>query len=162
MARELVQRVVVGAVATNSISFTSIPQDGKSLIVEISGRNNYASSDRSIGMTVNGAIYSSGLRLKYNGSTISSGTGTTLSIPAATVGTGAFSSIRFLFPTYTRNSSQTVLIDQGNVSNNTGGIEVMTQVSRVSSGNVTSLTFFFSAGNGDWIEGTSISVYKVS
>ena len=54
MKKELIERITVGAGGASSIEFTSIPQDGVSLVLMFSGRGTIASVSRFINVLLNG------------------------------------------------------------------------------------------------------------
>jgi hypothetical protein len=165
MSLTLIETKTLDAAAA-SIEFTSIPQDGTDLVAVMSMRADEATNE---------------FRLRINGDTASNytdrrlfglGSGTPTSNTSTTTylrawGTNptdytadTFSNGQFYFPNYTGATAKSISLDSVTENNSTEAVQNITAGLWTGTTAITTLLFFPSSGN--FVTGSTISLYKVT
>lgn len=166
MAIELFSRVDVGAGGVNSISFTSIPQTGKHLLLKVSLRNSTSATFDSIFLYLNGSTTSlTFARLTGSNAASSSAAGTNLiygAINGNSATSGIFSNTEVLFSNYAASRIKSYSADAVVENNATTATPISVISGRFNdTPAITSITLE-SAGSPPFAQYSSASLYIVS
>jgi len=167
MAMTLVETVEVGSGGAAAISFTSIPQTGKDLVVLISPRSTRVDTDDQLRITFNAS--STGYRfrsLEGDGS----GVGASDASPSSWITAGfynaanntanTFSNFRFYIMDYA-NTTWTETFSEGVMENN-GALSFQNLVSGSWTGSAAITSIEIDAGIGNFAQYSTASLYIIS
>lgn len=165
---ELIETIEVGAGGASALTFQNIPQDGTDLVCVISGRSDHGNIVSGIRVNFNsdtGANYS-GVELFGNGSSASSGTGTTNYIQATFGATDSlatantFGSQSVYISNYTASQNKSVSVDAVTENNATFSYQNISAWSWADTTAISSMQITLNLGN--YVEGSTASLYKVT
>jgi hypothetical protein len=158
MGYQLIETVTLTSTA-GSIGFTSIPQDGISLVVLFSGRNTGATRDTYVHF--NGTSDSAKIRLLGDGSTASSSTvNVVFGIPYSTYTANTFGNAQIYIANYTSATAKSVSIDA--VSENNATSAEWATIVALTTTTTSPITQLSVGHNGSLAIGTTISLYKIT
>ena len=137
----------VGAGGAATVTFSSIPQTYKNLLIKVSARNTRSAGEAELRWTVNGSATSYSNRLvQGNGTSVSGGTtATTLyysgEINAATSTANTFGSADIYIPDYTGGKYKNVSADTVSENNAAGAFATLTNGLWSDTAAITSIAF---------------------
>jgi hypothetical protein len=151
--------------ATGAILFSSIPQDATDLVFLGSLRTNGANIGADVNIGINGSTANFSSRvLLGNGSGASSAAISGRNLVQLTNASGAttntFSNFSLYFPNYTGSTNKSFSGDSVNEHNGTEAYQVITAGLWSNTAAITSLSF--TTVSGDFIIGTTVSLYKIT
>jgi len=164
MKKELIERIEVGSGGAASIEFTGIPQDGKDLLVLVSGRGG-GTGETSVNARLNedgtNANYS-GLDLVGNGSSVASATD--YPFPRAVMNDGnttanTFGNVSFYISNYTSGSYKSVSTTGVMENNATASSQTLHASTWNNTDAVTSLQI--QSSRSGFVEHSTASLYRV-
>jgi hypothetical protein len=156
----------VGAGGAATVTFSSIPQTYKNLLIKVSARNTRSAGEAELRWTVNGSATSYANRLlQGNGSTISGGTTGTVyfysgEISAATATASVFGSADIYIPNYTGGNYKSVSADTASENNATSAYTTLTNGLWSNTAAITSIAFYYSAG--DWAQYSTFTLFGIN
>lgn len=155
----------VGAGGAASVTFSSIPQTYKNLVIKVSARNARSAGEAELRWTVNGSATSYSSRLiQGNGGTVSGGTtGTTYfysgEINAATSTANIFGSADIYIPDYTGGKYKNVSADTVSENNQVGSYITLTNGLWSNTAAITSITFSYGI---DWLQYSTFTLFGIN
>lgn len=164
MAYELIETIEIGAGGAASIEFTSIPQDGVDLVLQLSLRNERAYYMDNVRVFINGVNALSGIALYADGTYgVSSFASTLLDTVAASATSNTFGSIQLYISNYTASANHSYSIENvvENNSTNNWNLKIQANKDNLTAG-VTSLRFEEPSATDKFVQYSSISLYKIS
>ena len=161
------QTVTVGAGGTSSISFTNIPQTYTDLVIKVSARSTRASDEDGLAVGLNGSGSTFWLLLSANGSTVVSGTSTSLGygagftgrIPAANATSSSFGNAELYIPNYVAANVKALTSDA--VTETNGSTAYMSLLGNYYSGTTPITSITISASNANLAQYSSFTLYGV-
>jgi len=167
MAYELIETVEVGAGGASSIEFTSIPQDGVDLVVKSSARTSGTGLNHVLQFNNDTGVNYSGVYLGSFNATVQSGSGgggatQDTFAPTSEFTANTFGSTEFYISNYTSTSDKSISADSVTEQNGTTP-QFMSLAANTytTTSPITSIKVGLQQ-NGDLVEGTIVSLYKIS
>lgn len=155
---QLVGTVTVGSGGPSTIEFTNIPQSGKDLLLLVSSRDN----NQRFYVGLNGGAYTtfSFRRLLGDGSSVSSGSSTTITVMSTSNGhTGnTFGNAAIMITNYTSNNNKSISVDAVTENNAT----LAYQMIGAGTSNATAAVTSVAVGDTIFEVGSSASLYIIS
>jgi len=153
----------VGSGGAATVTFSSIPQTYKNLIIKVSARNSRSAGEAELRWTINGngASYANRL-VQGNGGSVSGGTtGTTYfysgEITAATATANIFGSADIYIPDYTGGKYKNVSAETVSENNAAGAYTTLTNGLWSNTEAITSIAFYYSGG--DWTQYSTFTLF---
>lgn len=159
-----VETVEVGSGGATSIEFTSIPQDGVDLVLQMSLRNERAYFLDPVQVYTNGVFAMSGLSLYADGTYgVSSFSDNTLFTVGANTTSGTFGSIQVYISNYTASANHSYSIENvvENNSSTDWSLKIQAAKDNLTTG-LTALRFEEPGGTDKFVQYSSISLYKIT
>jgi hypothetical protein len=166
MTMTLIETKTLGT-AAGSIEFTSIPQDGTDLLAVCSLRYSVDLADVSLRLNSSTTGYS--MRLLYGtGSSVASANNSSSYLVWAgfsnfsTSTASTFGSSQLYFPNYSGSTNKSLSVEGVTENNATTSYQQIAAGLWADTSAITTLTFSVSGGSGNFVAGSTISLYKIT
>lgn len=160
--------VTVGAGGASSIDFTSIPSTYTDLCVKVSARtdSNAGQPWAGLRLAINGVTTNLSFRALYgNGSSASSGSGTTAEVGMASSSASTastFGNSEFYIPNYAGNTNKSFSADGVQETNGTTALVALDANLWSNTAAITSLSIQPQSGVGNFVQYSSATLYGIS
>jgi len=153
----------------SSISFTSIPQTYKHLVLKLAGKTNINGDGDGVRLTINGTDINPtgyGVRLFGNGSSSWSGGSNLNYVYVGGNGSGTlptmFSSAEYVFPNYTSSAIKSILSESASEKNGSTALYMHSVSQHPTTSGITSISIGnFDSGGSQFMAGSTAYLYGI-